>query len=183
MGMGRALVFSECDSLYNFLENETPFLHGETRIWTGAQFNPHEPRVCLVAKFGITDVAKCQETTRYDQTRTRAYTSLNHPFLPIANVHEDRLKWVEMPETRPAIERLPASTQAKLRSTQLLTSVLQIVSELVQNSLDANATRVDVGLDCKEWMCWVRDDGQGINKAGLENLGLGEEGGRYSKSL
>jgi hypothetical protein len=57
------------------------------------------------------------------------------------------------------------------------------VSELVQNSLDANATRIDIGLHCKEWMCWVRDDGHGINKAGLESFGQGEEGGRYSKSL
>ena len=87
-----------------------------------------------------------------------------------------------MPETQPPIERLPTPTQAKLRSTQLLTSVPQVVSELVQNSLDANATRIDIGLHCKEWTCWVRDDGHGINKAGLESFGQGEEGGRYSKS-
>lgn len=88
-----------------------------------------------------------------------------------------------MPDTQPPIERLPAPTQAKLRSTQLLTSVPQVVSELVQNSLDANATRIDIGLHCKEWMCWVRDDGHGINKAGLESFGEGEERGRYSKCM
>jgi len=101
-------------------------------------------------------------------------------FVPIANIPEGRLKWIVMPETQPTIERLPVPTQAKLRSTQLLTSVPQVVSELVQNSLDANAARIDIGLHCKEWMCWVRDDGHGISKAGLESFGRGE-GGRYSK--
>ncbi|KIM46426.1 hypothetical protein M413DRAFT_441520 [Hebeloma cylindrosporum] len=87
-----------------------------------------------------------------------------------------------MPESQPSIERLPVPTQAKLRSTQLLTSVPQVVSKLVQNSLDANAAHIDIGLDCKEWMCWVRDDGHGINKAGLESFGQGEGGGRYNTS-
>jgi hypothetical protein len=32
-------------------------------------------------------------------------------------------------------------------------------------------------------MCWVRDDGHGINKAGLESFGEGEERGRYSKCM
>jgi len=83
-------------------------------------------------------------------------------------------------ESQSVIERLPEGTRTKLRSTQILTSLPQIVSELVQNSLDANATQVDFGLDCKEWMCWVRDNGHGIGKDGLETLAQGEEGGRYS---
>ncbi|KDR84002.1 hypothetical protein GALMADRAFT_236565 [Galerina marginata CBS 339.88] len=87
-----------------------------------------------------------------------------------------------MPENQPAIERLSLPTQAKLRSTQILTSFPQIVSELLQNSLDANATRIEIGLDCKEWMCWVRDNGHGISKEGLELFGQGEEGGRYNTS-
>ena len=86
-----------------------------------------------------------------------------------------------MPESQPEIGRLASSTQSKLRSTQILTSLPQIVSELIQNSLDANPSQIHVGLDCKEWTCWVQDDGYGISKEDLENLGQGEDGGRYSK--
>ncbi|CAA7260090.1 unnamed protein product [Cyclocybe aegerita] len=87
-----------------------------------------------------------------------------------------------MSEPQRTIARLPPPTQAKLRSTQILTSLPQILSELVQNSLDAEATHVDVGIDAKEWICWVRDDGRGISKADLDFLGRGEEGARYNTS-
>ncbi|KAJ3516273.1 hypothetical protein NLJ89_g1225 [Agrocybe chaxingu] len=87
-----------------------------------------------------------------------------------------------MSEPQRTIARLPPPTQAKLRSTQILTSLPQIVSELVQNSLDAEATHVDVGIDAKEWICWVRDDGRGISKGDLELLGQGEECARYNTS-
>lgn len=76
-----------------------------------------------------------------------------------------------------ALALLPEDTRAKLRSTQILTSLSQLVSELVQNSLDAGATQIDVGVDCEEWSCWVRDDGIGIDKDGLAALAQG----RYSQ--
>ena len=87
-------------------------------------------------------------------------------------------------DTPTHIVRLPEATQSRLRSTQILTSLVQIVSELVQNALDAGAERVDVGLDAKEWMCWVRDDGHGIAKDGLERLATQNGAGgaaRYSE--
>lgn len=78
-----------------------------------------------------------------------------------------------------SIEHLPATTRAKLRSTQILTSLPQIVSELLQNSLDAGAGQVDIGVDCEEWICWVKDDGEGISREGMSMLGKGSEEGRY----
>lgn len=75
------------------------------------------------------------------------------------------------------IRRLPPPVQARLRSTQILTSLPQIISELVQNALDASASAIDIGIDCAEWTIWVRDNGAGISKDGLESLA---EGGRYS---
>ncbi|KAJ7930132.1 hypothetical protein B0H13DRAFT_1963442 [Mycena leptocephala] len=78
-----------------------------------------------------------------------------------------------------AIEPLPEVTRTKLRSTQILTSLSQIVSELLQNSLDAGAHQIDVGVDCEEWTCWVRDDGSGMSKDGMDILGKGLEAGRY----
>ena len=79
------------------------------------------------------------------------------------------------------ITELPPPTRAKLRSTQILSSLLQIVSELLQNALDANARHVDIGVDCEEWACWVRDDGVGISKDALDVIGEGTDGGRYSE--
>jgi DNA mismatch repair protein MLH3 len=81
-----------------------------------------------------------------------------------------------------SIDKLDAPTRVKLRSTQILTSLPQIVSELVQNSFDAGATLIDIGVDCEEWMCWVRDNGCGINKEGLSTLSKCSEEGRYGTS-
>ncbi|KAI9068501.1 hypothetical protein FKP32DRAFT_1561492 [Trametes sanguinea] len=77
---------------------------------------------------------------------------------------------------------LPTFTQSRLRSTQILTSLPQLVSELVQNSLDAGAQNVEISLDAAEWECWVRDDGVGISKEGLSILSQGSEIGRYGTS-
>jgi len=80
-----------------------------------------------------------------------------------------------------SLNQLSVQTRAKLRSAQLLICLPQIVSELLQNALDAGASHVDIGVNCEEWSCWVRDDGAGINKAGLTMIGKGSEEGRYSK--
>ncbi|KAG2369711.1 hypothetical protein BDR07DRAFT_1447547 [Suillus spraguei] len=81
-----------------------------------------------------------------------------------------------------SLNQLSVETRAKLRSAQLLTSLPQVVSELLQNSLDAGASQVDIGVDCEEWSCWVRDNGAGISKAGLTMIGKGSEEGRYTLS-
>nr|GAT45012.1 mismatch repair-related protein [Mycena chlorophos] len=81
-----------------------------------------------------------------------------------------------------SIEPLPDITRSKLRSTQILTSLSQIVSELLQNSLDAGASHVDIGVDCEEWTCWVRDDGCGMSRDGMDILSRGLEAGRYGTS-
>ncbi|KAK2466034.1 hypothetical protein APHAL10511_001676 [Amanita phalloides] len=80
------------------------------------------------------------------------------------------------------IQPLPLPTRAKLRSTQILSSLPHIVSELLQNALDANARHVDVGVDNEQWECWVRDDGIGISKDALGVIGEASDGGRYNTS-
>jgi len=52
----------------------------------------------------------------------------------------------------------------------------------VQNSLDAGALQVDIGVDPEAWTCWVRDDGCGIPREGLNLLARGKEKGRYGTS-
>ena len=79
------------------------------------------------------------------------------------------------------MERLDLATRSKLRSTQIITSLPQIVSELVQNSLDAGASSIEVGLHRDEWTCWVRDNGSGISKDGLSQVAEGRKGGRYGE--
>ena len=76
-----------------------------------------------------------------------------------------------MEDTR--LERLDNGTRSKLRSTQIITSLPQIVSELVQNSLDAGASSIEIGVNRDEWSCWVRDNGTGISKDGLTQLAGG----------
>jgi len=82
------------------------------------------------------------------------------------------------------IRTLPSDTRARLRSTQILTSLPQLISELVQNSLDARASHVDIGLDFDDWSCWVRDDGVGmaIGMDGLGCVGGEADEGRYGTS-
>jgi DNA mismatch repair protein MLH3 len=76
---------------------------------------------------------------------------------------------------------LDSETRSKIRSTQIITSLPQIVSELVQNSLDAGASHINIGVDVSEWECWVRDDGCGISKKDLSILAKGSIDGRYGE--
>ena len=89
------------------------------------------------------------------------------------------------PTPDPSISSLPSTTKSKLRSTQILTSIQQLISELIQNSLDAGARSIEVFLDPEEWECWVRDDGSGISKEGFAVLtGHDSDGdGRYGQYL
>ena len=68
------------------------------------------------------------------------------------------------------IAPLPQRTRSILRSTVILSSLVQVVSELIQNSLDANARSIQVAIDCDEWSCWVQDDGIGFTIDDLESL-------------
>ena len=79
------------------------------------------------------------------------------------------------------LNKLPAETRTKLRSTQILTSLPTIISELMQNAIDAGASQIDVGVDCAEWSCWVVDNGSGFTKDGLHKIGQDSERGRYSE--
>ena len=79
----------------------------------------------------------------------------------------------------PRIQRLSQQTRSNLRSTQILTSLAQVVAELVQNSLDAEAQHVDVGVNCEEWSCWVIDDGIGMNEDDLSKLAQDDGRNRY----
>ncbi|PIL37355.1 hypothetical protein GSI_01048 [Ganoderma sinense ZZ0214-1] len=86
------------------------------------------------------------------------------------------------PSQSTPIKPLSSSTKSRLRSTQILTSLPQVVSELIQNSLDSGARNIEVSIDPGDWECWVRDDGSGISRDGLALLARGPETGRYGTS-
>lgn len=103
----------------------------------------------------------------------------SHPHFCLAsNVHMESGTYSA---ERPQLAKLDEPTQARIRSTQILTTLPQIVSELVQNSLDAKANNISVSVNCAEWMCWVRDDGSGFSKQDLETFSEEDASQRYCK--
>ncbi|KAL1771044.1 PMS1 protein-like 1 isoform X1 [Sigmodon hispidus] len=61
------------------------------------------------------------------------------------------------------MKQLPAATVRLLSSSQIITSVVSVVKELIENSLDAGATSIDVKLENYGFdKIEVRDNGKGI---------------------
>ncbi|XP_004628679.1 PMS1 protein homolog 1 [Octodon degus] len=61
------------------------------------------------------------------------------------------------------MKQLPAATVRLLSSSQIITSVVSVVKELVENSLDAGATSIEVKLENHGFdKIEVRDNGEGI---------------------
>ncbi|XP_062045178.1 PMS1 protein homolog 1 isoform X5 [Lepus europaeus] len=61
------------------------------------------------------------------------------------------------------MKQLPAATVRLLSSSQIITSVVSVVKELIENSLDAGATSIDVKLENYGFdKIEVRDNGEGV---------------------
>ena len=67
---------------------------------------------------------------------------------------------------------LPEHVAAQIKSSTAVLSLTGVVLELVRNSLDAQATKVDATIDFARGGCTVEDDGRGITP-----LEFREEGG------
>ncbi|NXN99483.1 PMS1 protein, partial [Rhinopomastus cyanomelas] len=64
------------------------------------------------------------------------------------------------------MKQLPAETVRLLSSSQVITSVVSVVKELIENSLDAGATNIDIKLEDYGFnKIEVRDNGSGIEVA------------------
>ena len=70
-----------------------------------------------------------------------------------------------------SIRALPADVISQLRSSFIIQSLPGCVVELVQNSLDARATSIEVAFGVDGWQCRVTDNGDGIDKQGLAIVG------------
>lgn len=61
-----------------------------------------------------------------------------------------------------SIQPLPPDVVAQIKSSTTITSLNNVVCELVKNSLDANATKIGIEVDYGRGGCVVEDDGLGI---------------------
>ena len=61
-----------------------------------------------------------------------------------------------------SIQPLPPDVVAQIKSSITITSLNAVICELVKNSLDANAAKVDINVDYSRGSCSVEDDGLGI---------------------
>jgi DNA mismatch repair protein MLH3 len=66
---------------------------------------------------------------------------------------------------------LPPELQAQIKSSIVITSLSEVVIELIKNSLDAQARAVYVDVDYLRGSCSVEDDGHGIPAGELSEDG------------
>ncbi|XP_013794397.1 PMS1 protein homolog 1-like [Limulus polyphemus] len=70
------------------------------------------------------------------------------------------------------IKQLPVATSHLLASSQVITSCVSVVKELVENSLDAEATSIDIKLENSGFdRIEVRDNGLGVSKGDVQFMG------------
>lgn len=69
------------------------------------------------------------------------------------------------------IHRLPPTTASLLRSAVVLPSIPTCLAELVHNSIDAAASKIDLSYDLDRWTVACHDNGCGIARADLSHLG------------
>jgi signal transduction histidine kinase len=72
---------------------------------------------------------------------------------------------------------LPLQTIERIRSEYTITNFSQIIEELVQNSIDANATKIELEINLSKSSLTIQDNGDGISKQNLSAIGT-----RFSKS-
>lgn len=76
-----------------------------------------------------------------------------------------------MPTVAPTIKQLPESVTVRLRSTLVITTLSDAISELVQNSLDAGARNIKIQANLLRNSCVVEDDGVGIAPVDVSMVG------------
>lgn len=70
-----------------------------------------------------------------------------------------------------SIKRLPKSVHSSLRSSIILSDLPRVVEELIYNSIDAKAKKIDISVNVRACYVKVEDDGCGITRDELVLLG------------
>lgn len=74
-----------------------------------------------------------------------------------------------------SIQPLPGDVIAQIKSSTVITSLNGVVDDLLRNSLDASATKINISIDYSRGNCSVEDNGLGIPPACFrEDGGLGK---------
>jgi DNA mismatch repair protein MLH3 len=74
-----------------------------------------------------------------------------------------------------SIQALPPDVVVQIKSSTVITSLNGVVSELIQNSLDAGSSNINITIDYVRGGCVVEDDGLGIPPSEFEpDGGLGK---------
>ena len=66
------------------------------------------------------------------------------------------------------IQTLPEEVVDLIAAGEVIDSVAAVVRELVENALDAGATRIAIALDLQSWQVQVRDNGKGMSVEDLK---------------
>jgi DNA mismatch repair protein MLH3 len=73
------------------------------------------------------------------------------------------------------IRPLPADVASQIKSSASITSLNGVVIELLKNSLDACASKIEIGVEYGRGACTIEDDGLGIpSNEFKEGGGLGK---------
>lgn len=74
-----------------------------------------------------------------------------------------------------SIKPLPGDVVAQIKSSVVITSLNNVICGLVRNSLDAEATKINVAVDYSRGNCSTEDNGIGIPPSEFkEDGGLGQ---------
>lgn len=61
-----------------------------------------------------------------------------------------------------SIQALPPDVIAQIKSSITITNLNGVIFELVKNSLDAEASKIEISIDYSRGSCSLEDDGVGI---------------------
>lgn len=74
-----------------------------------------------------------------------------------------------------SIKLLPGDVVAQIKSSVVITSLNNVITGLITNSLDAAATKINISVDYSRGNCSVEDNGNGIPPSEFsEDGGLGQ---------
>ncbi|KAL8733335.1 MAG: hypothetical protein Q9166_002159 [cf. Caloplaca sp. 2 TL-2023] len=80
-----------------------------------------------------------------------------------------------MPGAVASIQPLPDEVAAQIKSSTTISTLEQVVAELVKNALDASSQKIDITVDFCRGACTIEDDGLGIKPGEfLHTGGLGK---------
>ena len=66
------------------------------------------------------------------------------------------------------IQTLPKEVVNLIAAGEVIDSLAAVVRELVENSLDAGATRIIISIISEQWRVQISDNGMGMNLANLK---------------